>query len=357
MAWHIVTCAFLIASAHASCDGCHKGEDGNALLQTKTSLSVEESSQQENHLQDKALLQTEAGEVVEKGLQEDEEKEEVGEKEEEGDEDEEEEDEEEKEDEEEEEENAEEEEEEQDEEKEEDEEEEEENAEEEEEEEEEGGRSSRCRPSKLGKYIANFAKRNRGRKVPSRRQGTTSCWDLAYAALEHAKSAGLKPRMPTASYVWSSKTVPISQAQPGDIAQFKGWSEKITFPGGWRTKSAGYPHTAVVTSCYKRGALTTYEQNPSPVKKGVYHPSKRSWGSVTIYRMSSSSSSSSSGGGKLKSCGANSKKYCFGYKSGGGWCWLTHDGKSNFVKDGDGGHRCSSYNGYPSSRYCQGAKR
>lgn len=63
MAWQVVTYVLLIASAHASCNGCSTGEDGNALLQTKASLSTEKFSQQEDYLQDKALFQTQAGAV------------------------------------------------------------------------------------------------------------------------------------------------------------------------------------------------------------------------------------------------------------------------------------------------------
>jgi hypothetical protein len=85
MAWQAVAYVLLIASARASCsgNGCSTSEDEYALLQTKTSVSMEETSQQERYLQDKALLQTEAGAAVEKGLQEDEEMEDENEEEEE----------------------------------------------------------------------------------------------------------------------------------------------------------------------------------------------------------------------------------------------------------------------------------
>jgi len=76
------------------------------------------------------------------------------------------------------------------------------------------------------------------------------------------------------SYVWSSEVVPITQAQPRDIAQYI---------------SAWNPHTAVVTECYANGVLTTYEQNPSPVAVGKYHPHSKSFGAVRIYRLESSS--------------------------------------------------------------------
>lgn len=150
-----------------------------------------------------------------------------------------------------------------------------------------GASSSGCNPSALGKYISDFVKSKNGRKVYSDKQGSATCWDLAWGAMEHAAKAGYNPVFYQKesgwadSYVWSSKTVPIEEAQPGDIAQFKGWSEPYLY--AWN------PHTAVVTECYKDGDLTTYQQNPNPVAKGVYHPHQKTSGSVTIYRLQTSS--------------------------------------------------------------------
>jgi len=73
MVWQVTACVLLIASAHAKCNDCSTGEDGNALLQTKASVSMEKTLQEDN-LQKEALLQTEADAEVEKGLQEDEER-------------------------------------------------------------------------------------------------------------------------------------------------------------------------------------------------------------------------------------------------------------------------------------------
>jgi len=118
-------------------------------------------------------------------------------------------------------------------------------------------------------------------------QRTATCFDLALSAIEHAESAGLNPlfyQKATGwkdSYAWSSKVVPVTSAQPGDIAQFKGWKEGYKF--AWN------PHTAVVTDCYKKGTLQTYEQNPNPVSKGDYHPGQQSSGHVTIYRLTTKS--------------------------------------------------------------------
>jgi len=78
-------------------------------------------------------------------------------------------------------------------------------------------------------------------------------------------------------------------------------------------------------------------------------------------RIKSQSQCKGGGGGrggasKLSKCGAT-KGFCYGYKSDGTWCYLTHDGKSKYIKQGDGGYRCSAYNGYSSSTYCKGARR
>lgn len=37
----------------------------------------------------------------------------------------------------------------------------------------------------------------------------------------------------------------------------------------------------------------------------------------------------------------------------GGWCWIVSDGYNGFVKEGDGGWPCSSYDWYDSGSYCQ----
>jgi len=150
--------------------------------------------------------------------------------------------------------------------------------------------SGSCDASALGQYIANFAKGKKGQKVYSAKQGSASCWDLAWAAMENAEKDGHNPVFwQKASHwadssAWSDEVVPLEQAKPGDIAQFKGWQEK--FKG--YTKMAWNPHTAVVTECYKDGVLTTYEQNPDPVHEGKYHTASKSSGSVTIYRLKSS---------------------------------------------------------------------
>jgi len=134
-------------------------------------------------------------------------------------------------------------------------------------------------------YIANFVKGKAGSKVYSDKQGSAQCWDLAWAAMEQAEKHGYHPEFYQKtsgwkdSYVWSSVSVPIEEAQPGDVAQFGdgGWKEPMRYT--WD------PHTAVVTECYSDGTLTTHDQNPSPVHEAKYHPHEKTSGSVTIYRL------------------------------------------------------------------------
>ena len=83
------------------------------------------------------------------------------------------------------------------------------------------------------------------------------------------------------SYVWSSEVVPITQAQPGDIAQFTGWKQPYLY--------AVKPHTAVVTECYKDGTLTAFQQNPGVIAEAKYKPHQKTSGGVTIYRIKSDS--------------------------------------------------------------------
>lgn len=155
----------------------------------------------------------------------------------------------------------------------------------------------------LGKFIADWAKAQVGRKIgsdaTSHRQ--TECWDLAMAAIEKAKAEGFSIANPPGSYKWSTQTVNYKKAQPGDIAQFKYWSEKITYPGGgWSTRSTGPVHTAVVTKAFDSGTcgIETYDQNPSPVSKSVYHPCFKNSGSASLifYRLTHSSRLSSDDG-------------------------------------------------------------
>jgi hypothetical protein len=110
-------------------------------------------------------------------------------------------------------------------------------------------------------------------------------------AIEEARKAGYKIPNAPSSYVWSKQTVNYKAAQPGDIAQFSLWAEKITYPGGWSTRSTGYRHTAVVTKAYDESncEIEMYDQNPKKVHISKYHPCHRTGGSMIIYRLSTSS--------------------------------------------------------------------
>lgn len=154
--------------------------------------------------------------------------------------------------------------------------------------------SSKTRSSGLGAFMAKWAKSKNGYRVRSAATGyrQTQCWDLGMRAIEEARKKGYKIPDAPSSYVWSRHTVSYKQAQPGDIAQFSLWGEKITYPGGgWSTRSTGYRHTAVVTKAYdsSKCEIEMYDQNPSPVHISKYHPCKRTGGSMIIYRISTSS--------------------------------------------------------------------
>jgi len=142
----------------------------------------------------------------------------------------------------------------------------------------EASESSSCKPSKLGQAIADFVKGHDGKKVAysRRRVGrktTTQCWDLAAAAIDHVNNNGYKVDRwckDCGNYVWSDTVVPVSQALPGDIVQFVG---KYTEGNKWC--ASGGVHTSVVTECGQNALeLVVMEQNPKPVHKNTYEPSK-----------------------------------------------------------------------------------
>jgi len=121
----------------------------------------------------------------------------------------------------------------------------------------------------------------------------TECWDLAMAAIEHARAKGFSvPRGPS-TYEWSSQTVSYKDAQPGDIVQFVSWKEKT----GHSSRSTGSHHTAVVTLAWNSQTcgLQTEGQNPSPVHQAVYHPCSpyHISGSMVVYRLGGSTPSPS----------------------------------------------------------------
>jgi len=360
MAWQVAVCFLLITSAHASCNGndCSAGEDGNALLQTKASVSMETSLPQENNLEEKALLQTEeTGSQDEKQIEDEEEEGEEEEDEEENhkekdDKDKDKAKEKEKKD----------------------------KAKEEEEEEEEEEEDGMVQ----SEPISEIQDGNEGPATGSLKNGyllatnryrcmhgaSAVSWDsnIANGAYKWIKAHGFNHAQGTGlgeNLYWSSP--PPSNAW--DVV--KSWYNEVSscyWPGCQRGSSTVGHFTALVwKDVYKIGcahsgktAICRYKtRSCGPNCGGRYKTNvkqaSKSYNSCIVWN--SAGGRRRKGGGNLKKCGANAQKYCFGYKSDGSWCWLTHDGKSKYVKDGDGGHRCSSYNGYPSSTYCKGARR
>jgi len=371
MAWQVAVCFLLIASAHASCNGndCRAGEDGNALLQTKASVSMEKSLPQEDNLEEKALFQTE-----ETGSQQDEEQNEEDEEEEGEEEEDEEEDQEEEEDEDEDE----------------DEEEEEDEAEEDEAKEEddkdEDGTDPIVQPDSMvqSEPISEIQDGNEGPATGSMRKAYLAATNI-YRCMHGAPAVKWDSNIANGAYRWvrangfnHARGTGLGEnlywSSPAPSNAWKvvtNWYNEVRYcywPGCQRgSRTVGHFTALVWKDVYKIGcaqsgktAICRYKtRSCGPNCYGRYKANvKRKSKSYSACKSSGGGSRRRArGGGKLRKCGANRNKYCYGYKSNGSWCWLTHDGKNKFVKDGDGGYRCSAYNGYPSSRYCQGARR
>eukprot|EP00746_Dinoflagellata_sp_MGD_P166279 gnl/MRDRNA2_/MRDRNA2_96052_c0_seq1.p1 gnl/MRDRNA2_/MRDRNA2_96052_c0~~gnl/MRDRNA2_/MRDRNA2_96052_c0_seq1.p1 ORF type:complete len:244 (-),score=44.14 gnl/MRDRNA2_/MRDRNA2_96052_c0_seq1:46-777(-) len=143
--------------------------------------------------------------------------------------------------------------------------------------------------SGLGAFLAGFAADNEGEHVASELQGTTECWDLAMAAIEHAQAAGYEgiDWQPESSYEWGPNVVDVSEAQPGDIVQWTSYTEQVTHDdGSWESRSAGFPnHTSIVAEAYDGEVLKCWGQNPDPVTLNEYHPDSCTGGSFIIYRL------------------------------------------------------------------------
>jgi CHAP domain len=132
-------------------------------------------------------------------------------------------------------------------------------------------------PLSLGKQITTYAHGKLRQQV-----GSGECYDLADKAL-HQAGALSAPHYGTitddADYVWG-KEVATKDAQPGDIIQFRDYTETtetVTVTrttktdGSWtektktETQSTGRPHhTAVVESVDGDGKFTVLEQNVKP---------------------------------------------------------------------------------------------
>jgi len=137
----------------------------------------------------------------------------------------------------------------------------------------------------LGDYIVSFAASNLGQYVHYQSPTKHECWDLAEAAIAHARQAGFNVPQQPSNLVFSNNQVNPSMAQPGNIAQFDSWSQ--TLPSGEKEWIDG-PHTAILKSPTDGGKCwEVYEQNPDPVSVGTYCFELSHTGSVKIYQLSS----------------------------------------------------------------------
>ena len=134
--------------------------------------------------------------------------------------------------------------------------------------------------SAVNEKIIEFAKTNLNQKID---QG--ECWDLAFRALENAGA-----KTPTGSgaslYKWSSQKVSMSEAQVGDIIQYKNFKIKIETEDKagnitWNVLTIGMPrHTAILKSKKSNGVVEVYEQNmdnKKSVKINSYHLEKTTY--------------------------------------------------------------------------------
>lgn len=118
----------------------------------------------------------------------------------------------------------------------------------------------------LGQQVLHFARSKIGRKV-----GDGECFALADKALRDAGAATAEDFCKIGSdtdYVWSSQEENLSDAQAGDILQFRDFAfeRRIDKPdGSWKTQTESRPHhTAVVESTHTEGSIvffTILEQN------------------------------------------------------------------------------------------------
>ena len=122
--------------------------------------------------------------------------------------------------------------------------------------------------------VVQYAQDNMGRKV-----GSGECFDLADQALRaaEAKSAADFGRVtPTADYIWG-QAVTRAQTRPGDILQFRNYSETVVTTisyadgsGETLTETHSRPHhTAIVRTSHSHGRLTVFEQNVANVRRVV----------------------------------------------------------------------------------------
>jgi hypothetical protein len=108
--------------------------------------------------------------------------------------------------------------------------------------------------------VVDFGTTHIGKRVGK----NATCWDLPFAALQHA---GAKtPWDLHDTYVWGTLIPDLKDAQPGDILQFEGVHIKRswTLPDGrpaWETLDFGQRHSAIIQKVDKELFFTTLNQH------------------------------------------------------------------------------------------------
>ena len=118
-------------------------------------------------------------------------------------------------------------------------------------------------PPSLGQQVLDFARQQIGQQV-----GDGECFALADQGLRNAGAGTAQDFGPVGAdsdYRWSSQTVNPTNAQPGDIIQFRNFTidtRTDRSDASWETRNEARPHhTAVVVSNDGAGNLTILEQN------------------------------------------------------------------------------------------------
>lgn len=129
--------------------------------------------------------------------------------------------------------------------------------------------------------VVNYARSQVGKRVFAEAEGALGeCWDLAFQALKEAGAKTPHDFGRVNTYKWSSRTISLSQAEPGDIIQYKNLKIEVvkvtvrTLPDGstetlteTSTFEIGLPrHTAIIKAIKPNGVVEVYEQNIGGVK-------------------------------------------------------------------------------------------
>ena len=114
--------------------------------------------------------------------------------------------------------------------------------------------------------------------------GAGECWDLANSALTKAGAGASSDFGPTgvdSDYIWGDEVSDLKDALPGDILQYRDFSQTTTttttvvFKDGLEQSNAPWTeinrphHTAVISKNPGNGALTVLEQNYGGNKEKV----------------------------------------------------------------------------------------